>query len=125
MEKLFWRIAAGILAIFLSARFITGVSLEILPGSSFLGFALTQYWHVLLVIGGILGIVNFFIKPILDAMTLPLKFLTLGLFSILLNMAIIWFLDILFLELTIIGISSLFFTTVIVWTVNFFLGLKR
>ncbi len=125
MERLFWRIAAGILSIFLAVRFITGVSLEILADSSFLGFTLTQYWHVLLVIGGILGIVNFFIKPILDTITLPLKFLTLGLFSILLNMAIIWFLDILFLELTIIGLSSLFFTTVIVWAVNFFLGLKR
>jgi len=125
MEKLFWRIAAGILSIFLAARFIAGVNLEILPDSSFLGFALTQYWHVLLLIGGILGIVNFFIKPILDAITLPLKFLTLGLFSIVLNMVIIWFLDILFLELTIIGLSSLFLTTVIVWAVNFFLGLKR
>ncbi|XOB41104.1 MAG: phage holin family protein [Candidatus Nealsonbacteria bacterium] len=125
MEKLLWYIIAGILSFFLAARFIAGVSLEILPSSSFLGFTLTQYWHILVVIGGILGIVNFFIKPILDALTLPLKFLTLGLFSILLNMAIIWFLDVLFLELTIVGLSSLFFTTAIVWTVNFFLGLKR
>lgn len=125
MEKLFWYIIAGILSFFLAARFIAGVSLEILPDSSFLGFALTQYWHILLVIGGILGIVNFFIKPILDVLTIPLKFLTLGLFSILLNMAIIWFLDVLFLELTIIGLSSLFFTTAIAWTVNFFLGLKK
>lgn len=125
MEKLFWHIVAGILAIFLAARFVAGVALEILPDSSFLGFALTQYWHILLVIGGILGIVNFFIKPILNLITLPLKFLTLGLFSILLNMAIIWFLDILFLELTIIGLTPLFFTTVIVWAVNLFLGLKK
>ena len=125
MEKLFWHIIAGILAIFLAARFIAGVGLEILPDSSFLGFALTQYWHILVVIGGILGIVNFFIKPILNAITLPLKFLTLGLFSILLNMAIIWFIDILFLELTIVGLTPLFFTTVIVWVVNLFLGLKR
>jgi len=125
MEKLFWHIIAGILSFFLADKFITGVSLEILPNSSFLGFALVQYWHILVAIGGILGIVNFFIKPILDAITLPLKFLTLGFFSILLNMAIIWFLDVLFLELTIIGLTPLFFTTVIVWGVNLFLGLKK
>ncbi len=125
MEKLFWYIVAGILSIFLAAKFITGISLEVLPGSSFLGIALTEYWHVLVLIGGILGLVNFFIKPILNVITLPLKFLTLGLFSILLNMAVIWFLDVLFLELIITSLTSLFLTTIVVWTVNFFLGLKK
>lgn len=125
MEKLFWYIVAGILSIFLAAKFITGVSLEVLPGSSFLGISLTEYWHVLVLIGGILGIVNFFIKPILNIITLPLKFLTLGLFSILLNMAIIWFLDVLFLELIITNLTSLFLITMTVWIVNFFLGLKK
>ncbi|MCP6718359.1 MAG: phage holin family protein [Patescibacteria group bacterium] len=125
MEKLFWHIVAGILAIFLAVRFITGVGLEILPESSFLGFDLTQYWHILIVVGAILGLINFFIKPILGLLTLPLKFLTLGLFSIILNMVVIWFLDILFLELTITNLSSLFLTTVIVWTTSLFLGLKK
>jgi len=125
MEKLFWHIVAGVLSIFLAARFIAGMGLEILPESSFLGFNLTQYWHILIVVGGILGLINFFIKPILNLLTLPLRFLTLGLFSIILNMAVIWFLDILFLELTITNLSSLFLTTVIVWGTNLFLGLKR
>jgi putative membrane protein len=125
MEKLFWYIVAGILSIFLATKFITGISLEVLPGSSFLGISLTEYWHALVLIGGILGFVNFFIKPILNIITLPLRFLTLGLFSILLNMAIIWFLDILFLELIITSLTSLFLTTMVVWTVNFFLGLKK
>ncbi len=125
LGKLFCHIVAGILSLFLANRFITGVALEILPESSFLGITLTQYWHILVVIGGILGIINFFIKPILDLITIPLKLLTLGLFSILLNIAIIWFLDILFLELTITGLMPLFFTTVIVWATSLFLGLKK
>lgn len=125
LGKLFWHIITGILSLFLANRFITGVTLEILPESSFLGIILAEYWRILVVIGGILGIINFFIKPILNLITIPLKFLTLGLFSILLNMAIIWFLDILFLELTITGLTPLFLTTVIVWATSSFLGLKR
>jgi uncharacterized membrane protein YvlD (DUF360 family) len=125
LGKLFWRIIAGILSLFLANRFIAGVSLEILPESSFLGINLSEYWHILVVIGSILGIINFFIKPIINSIASPLKFLTLGLFPILLNMAIIWFVDILFLELNITGLTPLFLTTVIVWLTNFFLGLKK
>ena len=123
-QKLFWHIVGGILGIFLAVRFVPGVSLKVLPDSSFLGFRITQFWQILFLIGGILGLINFFIKPILDKITLPLKILTFGLFSLILNMVIIWILDILFLEFQILGIISLFWTTIIVWLINFLLGLK-
>ena len=124
MEKLFWRIVAGILGIFLAIKFVPGVSLEVLPDSSFFGIILTQFWQILFLVGGILGLINFFIKPILDKITLPLKILTFGLFSLILNMVIIWILDILFLEFQILGFIPLFWTTIIVWLINFLLGLK-
>jgi putative membrane protein len=122
--KLFWHIFAGILGIFLAQRFVQGVSLRVLPDSNFLGFKITQFWQILFLVGGILGLINFFIKPILDRITLPLKILTLGLFSLILNMAIIKFLDLLFLEFKISGLIPLFWTTLIYWLINFFLGLK-
>ncbi len=126
MKRLFWHIAAGILAIFLATKFISGVSLEVIPDRSiYFGIEFNREWKLLLLVGGILGLINFFIKPILDRITLPLKILTLGLFSLILNMAFIWLLDILFEEFEILGIIPLFLTTVIVWIVNFFLGLKR
>lgn len=125
MFKLIWCIIAGILGIFLAAQFVPGVSLELIPGeSSFFDIALTQRWQILVLVGGVLGLFNFFIKPLLGKITLPLKILTLGLFSLLLNMAIIWFLDILFLELQVAGLIPLFWTTAIVWVINFFLGLR-
>ena len=108
MEKLFWRIVAGILGIFLAIKFVPGVSLEVLPDSSFFGIILTQFWQILFLVGGILGLINFFIKPVLDKITWPLKILTLGLFSLILNMVIIKFLDILFLEFQILGLIPLF-----------------
>ena len=124
VQKLFWHIVGGILGIFLAVRFVPGVSLKVLPDSSFLGFRITQFWQILFLIGGILGLINFFIKPILDKIALPLKILTLGLFSLILNMVIIKFLDILFLEFKILGLIPLFWTTVIVWLINFLLGLN-
>lgn len=124
VQKLFWHILSGILGIFLAVRFVSGVFLEVLPDSSFFGFKITQFWQILFLVGGILGLINFFIKPVLDKITWPLKILTLGLFSLILNMLIIKFLDILFLEFKILGLIPLFWTTVIVWLINFFLGLK-
>ena len=124
VQKLFWHIVGGILGIFLAVKFVLGVSLKVLPDSSFLGIILTQFWQILFLVGGILGLINFFIKPVLDKITWPLKILTLGLFSLILNMVIIKFLDILFLEFQILGLIPLFWTTVIVWLINFFLGFK-
>jgi putative membrane protein len=124
VQKLFWHIVGGILGIFLAVRFVPGVSLKVLPDSSFFGFRITQFWQILFLVGGILGLINFFIKPILDKITLPLKILTLGLFSLILNMIIIKFLDIFFLEFKIIGLITLFWVTLIMWLVNFLLGLK-
>ena len=108
----------------MAIKFVPGVSLEVLPDSSFFGIKLTQFWQILFLVGGILGLINFFIKPILDKITLPLKILTLGLFSLILNMVIIKFLDILFLEFKILGLIPLFWATVIVWLINFLLGLN-
>jgi len=124
MERLFWQIVAGILGIFLATKFVPGVSLEIIPGQSqFFGIEFTAPWQVLVLVGGVLGFVNFFIKPILKIITLPLRVLTFGLFSLVMNMLMVWLVDILFPELTIPGLIPLFWTTIIVWVLCFLLGL--
>lgn len=126
MGKLLWHIIGGILALFLAVKFVPGVTLEIIPGkSTFFGIILTENWQILLVIGVILGLINFFIKPILSKITLPLKILTLGLFGLILNMALIWFLEIMFREFQIMGLWPLFLTTVIVWFINSLLRVKK
>jgi len=126
MENLVWHIIGGILGIFLSVKLISGTSLTVIPGeSSFLGIELTAQWQLILLVGTILGLINFFIKPILDKITIPLKILTLGLFSLIINMGLIWSLDILFREFEIQGIISLFFTTLLVWIINSFLRITK
>ncbi len=110
MSKLFFQIIAGILSIWLAVKFV--------PGVEFVGEI-----KYLIIAGAILGLINFFIKPILNLLTMPLRILTLGLFSLIINMALVWVIDIVFPELIISGLIPLFWTTLIVWGVSFFLGL--
>jgi len=112
VSRLIFQIIAGILGIFLASKFV--------PGVEFLGK--TQY---LIFAGFILGLINFFIKPILNLITLPLRILTLGIFSLLINMAIIWIVDIIFPELIIRGIIPLFWTTIIILLLSFLFGLQK
>jgi len=124
MRNLFWQILISVLAIFLATKFVPGVSLGIIPGKSvYFGIKFTEDWQILIFIGIALGLINFFIKPILNLITLPLRILTFGLFSLIINMAIIFFLDVIFPELEISGISALFFTSLIVWALNLFFNL--
>ncbi|MBL7142181.1 MAG: phage holin family protein [Candidatus Pacebacteria bacterium] len=111
MIKLIFQVAGGVLSFWLAIRFV--------PGVEFIGE--TKY---LVMAGAFLGLINFFIKPILKIITLPLRILTLGLFGLIINMALIWFVDIIFPELVIPGIVPLFWTTFIVWLVGYFLGLS-
>ncbi len=80
-------------------------------------------YKMLMIIGGVLGIINFFIKPILKAISLPIRILTLGVFSLVINMGMIWLIEILFpRDLEITGLFPLFLTTIIIWVLNFFFG---
>lgn len=126
IQKIFWYTIGGTLSIYLADLFVTGVSLEIIPEQNvFFGIKFTEQWQLLLIVGGILGIINILVKPIISLLTLPLRILTLGLFPLIINMFIIWIIDIIFLELVIIGITPLFFTAIITLIINFLLGLKK
>jgi putative membrane protein len=126
MEKIFWYLVGGVLSIYLATLFVSGVALEIIPGQNyFFGIEFTKQWQLLLIVGGVLGFINIFIKPIISAFSLPFKILTLGFFPLILNMLIIWFLDIIFLEFIVIGLTPLFFTAIITSIINFLLDLKK
>ena len=110
MAKLIFQMIAGVASFWLAVKFVPGVEF-------------TGQIKYLILAGCVLGLVNFFIKPILKIITLPLRVLTLGLFSLILNMVLVWLVDVFFPELIINGIIPLFWTTLIIWIVSFFLGL--
>lgn len=125
MRRLFCQILVAIFGLFLATQFVVGVSLKVIPGKSiYFGIEFTQDWQILIFVGMILGLINFFLKPILNLITLPLKILSLGFFSLILNMFIVWIVDAIFPEFQISGIVPLFWTTMILWILNVFFQLK-
>jgi len=102
MQRLLITIVSGILGLWLASLFI--------PGVEFIG-----QWKNLLLAGLCLGLINFFIKPVLKFITSPLRILTFGLFGLVINMGIIWIVDILFKELIITGFIPLLWTTLLLW----------
>lgn len=112
MVKLILQIIGGILSFWLAVRFVSGVDF-------------TGEIRYLIMAGAFLGLINFFIKPLIKAITLPFNILTFGLLGLIINMGLIWFVSLAFPELIIQGIVPLFWTTLIVWLVSYFLGLYR
>jgi len=108
MWTLFLQIVAGILGIWLAQKYVPGVEF-------------TGNWQTLALVGVILGVLNFFIKPLLKAITWPLKILTFGLFGLVINMLMVWIVDIVSPELIIPGLIPLFWVSLIVWGISFIL----
>lgn len=107
--RLLVQILTNALAIFLAAYFIPGI---VFTGNIF----------NLLIAGFILGLINFFVKPLLKFITAPLLILTLGLFTLVINMALLWLLEYLVPELAIAGLWAYFWGSVIISIVNIFIG---
>lgn len=119
MRKLFSQIIVGILGLWLAILFVPEIKLKVFADSNFFGVPLTTKWHIIVLLGIILGILNFFVKPILKAITLPLRIVTLGAFSLIINMVLIWAVDLIFQEITIPWFWPLLWTTLIIWLLNF------
>lgn len=116
MWRLFFQVMAGILSLWLAIKFVSGVE--------FIGKI--QY---LILVGGALGLLNAFLKPIIKTIakivTLPLRILTFGLFDIIIalavNIGMVWLIRLAFPELIISGLTPLFWTSLIVWGISFIL----
>ena len=123
MKKLLFQMIASGFGLWLSSLVVPGVSIAVYPDSSFFGFPLNQTWELFVLFGIVLGLLNYFIKPILKALSLPLEIITLGLFSIVINMALIYVVDVIFNELYIPLWLPLVYTTFIIFGLNFVLSL--
>lgn len=67
----------------------------------------------------LLGLVNFFLKPIIKTITAPLIWLTLGLFTLVINIFLIWLVTYFAPELRIQGLNAFFWTMIIVSVLNY------
>jgi putative membrane protein len=71
------------------------------------------FWSVLLV-AAVLGLVNVIVGTILRVLTFPLLILTLGLFSIVINMIVLWVTTLLTDRLEIDGFWAYFFAALVI-----------
>jgi len=109
MKKLLIHFILGFFSLYLATLIVPGVRVE---GDFKEGI------KILVLAGILLGSINYFIKPIINLITFPLRIITFGLFGVLINMTIVWGIDILLPQLTIEGIAALFWTTLLVWAVG-------
>ena len=118
MKRLLSQIAAAIIGLWLATLFVPGIIIRAHPKSNFFGFSLTQEWEIVLVLGIVLGLLNYFLRPLLKTLFLPLEIITLGLFTIVINMALLWLLDLMFDELQVPLLLPVLYTTLIIWGLN-------
>lgn len=122
MKRLLSQITSAGLGLWLATLFVPGVRVLVLPDSNFFGIPLTAQWQFLIFLGIIIGLLNFFVKPILNTITFPLRIITLGLSSFIINMALLWIVDYIFEELRAPFLFPLLWTTFIIWVLNLILG---
>jgi len=88
------------------------VSANVLPG-----IHVKSFWTALLA-AIVLSIINFFVKPAFIILTLPINFLTLGLFTFLINALMIWLVSIIVSGFVIDGFVWAFILALIVTAVK-------
>ncbi len=105
LKNFLLQIAVGVLGFFIADYFLEGVFIEDTRHLFYVGISL--------------GLINFFIRPLLNLLTLPFRILTLGLFSFLINIAIVWLAQAMFTEVIIEGLATIVYVTLIIWILEF------
>ncbi|MDD3005988.1 MAG: phage holin family protein [Candidatus Pacebacteria bacterium] len=91
---------------------------QVVPGFIVLG----NDFQTLVTAGFVLGLINFFVKPFLKLLSLPFVLLTFGLFTIVINVAMLFLLDYALLAIQIEGFWAAFWAMLVISAVNIFIG---
>lgn len=116
MKRFLGHVIIGFLALYLATLLVPGVEAQ----GSF-----GEQLRILFFAGVFLGLVNFFIKPIVNLITFPLRLLTFGFFGLVVNMGMVWLVDIFFPKLIIEGLAALFWTGLIIWLLSLLIRRRR
>lgn len=90
----------------------------ILAGNFILGFAITSNFSDLLIAAGTFTLINWLVRPLVRALLSPIVFLTLGLFTLVINAGMLYLLDILSVNVTLSGTEPLIYGTLLITGVN-------
>lgn len=105
LARIIINIAANCVAILVAERLI--------PGFVFWG-----NWQDLIVAGAVLGIANSFVRPIIKILAFPLILITLGLFSVVINIFLLLLVSHFLPTMQIDGFWSAFWAVIIISLIN-------
>lgn len=94
-------------AVFATTKIISGITVDPL-------------W-VALIVGACLTLFNMFIKPVINILTLPINIVTLGVFSLIINGALFWYLGTLIKGFQVTTFYAAFVGALIVSIINWIL----
>ena len=84
------------------------------------GFVLTGLWTTI-VAAIVIGVVNTFIKPVLQIITLPITIVTLGIGAFLINVLLLWLVSLIVPGFEIINFSTAVIASIALSLVSWFL----
>jgi putative membrane protein len=105
IKRILLSIAINVAAIFVASVFIDGVDYD------------SRFW-VLIIAGSVFGVVNFFIKPIVKLLALPLVVVTLGLALFGVNLLMLYITSWIVDDFSIGSFLDAVWATLIIWAVN-------
>lgn len=111
ISRLIFLFASNLIAILLANYFIDNFSISTNPSDIFF-------------VVGLLTLLNVFIRPALKFLLTPLIVITLGLFTFVINGALIYLVDILSENITINGLVPLVYATLLISAVNMIVSLS-
>ena len=103
-------------------RILTNAVALYIAGQLVPGFIVPNDFTVLVTAGFVFGLINFFVKPVLKLVSLPVIVLSLGLFTILINVAMLYLLDSFMAAVRIESFAAAFLATIVISLVNLFIG---
>lgn len=107
--KIIISILSNALAIFVAAKFVSGINIEMTVSN-------------LLVAGALLGFVNTFVRPVIKLLSFPVILLTLGIFTVIINIAMLFLVSYLLPSFSIESLGAAFWGIVIISLVNYFVS---
>ncbi len=117
IKKLLRNIFVGIFALTIGIFLIEGV--KFIPELNIEGQIKS-----LILVGSLIGVMNTLILPIVNFILLPIRIVTLGIFSIITSIAMIVIVFYFFENIIIIGLWEFFLLTLIVWVLSFIFSVK-
>lgn len=108
VSKFLGKIAANALGLYAASYFLAGV---VLSGG----------WQGLAIAAIVLAVLHTILRPILKIITAPLVLITFGLFTIIINIAILWVADHYLTQIAFADFYSLAITSIIITVANIFI----